>query len=253
MTEANKKRPHRFWTKKEEDLLRRCYSNNQDVVEALAKRTGRTQKAIQLRAYAHGLTTDQGRAPNAEPHEWSQEEIDILRREYQGTSASKEEIAKALGLTPAQIHYQVQRLGLAKTNDRRRWTKEEDERLKDLMGRTSPTKIAKLMNRTVNSIVVRSKRLNISRRDREGWYTKMEVCQILGKDHRWVQTRIDCGTLKAAYHMGKEPQGPGGAMWHINEKDLKDFITRYCHELNGRNVDLIQIVQILVGLPTMRY
>ena len=39
-------------------------------------------------------------------------------------------------------------------------------------------------------------------------------------------------------------------MWHIAEKDLRAYIRRYPEELNGRNVDLIAIVEILAGILT---
>jgi len=104
------------------------------------------------------------------------------------------------------------------------------------------------MHRSLNSVVVRMKRLHLSRRVRDGWYTKREVCEILGMDHKWVQRRIDSGALKAEPH---DPESPlpkknGGSCWHITEKDLAKFIVHHPQELNGRNVDLIIVVDLLV-------
>jgi hypothetical protein len=35
------------------------------------------------------------------------------------------------------------------------------------------------------------------------------------------------------------------------ETALKRFIRTYCHEFNGRQVDLVQVVDILTGLVTL--
>jgi hypothetical protein len=145
---------------------------------------------------------------------------------------------------------QIMNMGLGNRSDRARrkpWSEEEDEQLHELLGKYAPRTVAEKMGRTLNSVVIRGKRLGISRRCRDGWYTKMECCEILGMDHRWVQRRIDEGTLKATWHFGTKPCKQGLQEWHIEERDLIDFIKRFPHELNGRNVDLIQIVGLLSG------
>lgn len=79
------------------------------------------------------------------------------------------------------------------------------------------------------------------------WYTKKEVCEILGVGHKRVQSWIDDGQLKASWHHERKPSKHGLGAWHIEARDLKAFIRRYPEEI-GRNVDMIQIVEILVGL-----
>jgi len=106
-----------------------------------------------------------------------------------------------------------------------------------------------MMHRSINSVVVMSKRLGCSRRVRDGWFTKREVCEILGVDHKWVQRRIDSGVIKATYHFpDRRPAKIGYSCWHIEENDLRQFIRKYPQELTSRNVDLIMIVDILAGL-----
>jgi predicted DNA-binding ArsR family transcriptional regulator len=90
--------------------------------------------------------------------------------------------------------------------------------------------------------------LKLHLRSRDDWYTKKEVCEILGVDHKRVQSYIDNGLLTASYHNGHKPGKLGMAMWHIERKDLSSFIRKYCDEFTGRNVDLTQIVEILVGI-----
>ena len=182
-------------------------------------------------------------------HQWTEEERDIVRCNYQGTVQSAQEIADRLGVSLVAVKGQVQSLGVAKITDRRKWDTSQDERLRELLEHYPVGQVAKRMGRTINSVSVRAKRLGISRRDRFDWYTKSECAAILGKNHRWVQARIDSGALPATSYYGKErPTQLGQSAWKIKRSDLRQFIRRFPEELNGRNVDLIAIVDILVGL-----
>ena len=183
-------------------------------------------------------------------HRWTQDEIDTVRREYAGTRESRKALAIQLGVSENSISSMVGKLGLAKKKyyRRRRWTPEEDAQLAELLETMTVESIARKMRRSLDSVTIRVSRLGLSRRDHSGWYNKTEVCAILGKDHKWVQRRIDDGSLKASWHHGTRPQGKGQAAWHIDQADLKRFLRTYPEELNGRNVDLVQVVEILAGL-----
>ena len=181
-------------------------------------------------------------------HKWTEEERQIVRRDYQGTKESARRIADRLGVSPFGVRGQIQTMGISFHPDMKRWTPKEEELLGELITKYAPHVVARKMKRNINSIIVKSKRLGYSRRVRDGWYTKQEACNILGVDHHWVQSRIDCGALKASWHNGVKPQQSGGACWHILEEDLRDFIRRYPDELHGRNIDIVQIVDLLVGI-----
>ena len=185
-------------------------------------------------------------------HEWTDEEREIVRRDYRQTCASRRELANRLGVTEPSVAYQIAKMGLAKRSDRRPWTPEENSRLLDLIEKKSPVQIAKSMSRTMNAVVIQAKRLNASRRNRTGWYTMSEVCEILGMDHHWVGRRIENGSLQATRQNGGTPEDNPGRIWRIEEKDLRKFIRRHPHELNGRNVDLVQLVNILSGLEPLK-
>ena len=70
----------------------------------------------------------------------------------------------------------------------------------------------------------------------------------MGVDHKWLQVRIDSGALMATHHDGTRPGPTGLRKWHIKQADLRSFVRRYPEELNGRNVDLILLVELLVGI-----
>ena len=181
-------------------------------------------------------------------HRWTDDEREIVRRDYKGDNTSAQHIARKLNVSLFAVKGQVQRLGQARITDRQKWDPAQDEQLRQLLELHPPGQVARKMKRSVNSVVVRSKRLGISRRDRHDWYTKREVCEILGVDHKWIQARIDAGTLHAISYFGGPVQKLGNSAWKITRNDLRVFIRRYPEELNGRNIDLIAVVDILVGL-----
>ena len=139
-------------------------------------------------------------------HQWTDEELQIVRRDYRHTRQSTEELALRLGVTVNAVKGKVQRLGIASTSGRRRWTPEEDARLWELVPRYAMTTIAKKLGRGLNSVVVRSKRLGVTRRCRDGWYTMREVEAILAMDHRWIKARVDSGDAEG--DPSKRPRRP---------------------------------------------
>ena len=185
---------------------------------------------------------------SAPKHRWTEEERNIVRREYAHSRESAKRIAEYLGVTEFAVKGQVSAMGLGNHDNRHPWTPQEEIKLRRLLRRYGPRTVAKRMHRSLNSVVIKSKRLNIKRRTRDGWFTKKDVCEILGVDHRWVQARIDSGALKAYYHYGTKPSKYGMSAWHIEEADLKEFIRRYPQELIARNLDMIMIVDILAGV-----
>jgi len=183
---------------------------------------------------------------SAHKHYWTDEERDIVRREYDGHNFTALKIANKLGVTFNAVKGQVTKMGIA-VDKSRDWTAGETEILRELITQYSPLTIARRLKRSVNSVVVKSKRLRLSRRARDGWFTKKEVCEIFGVDHRKIQRYIDSGELKACWHTERKPQKNGMAMWHIKSKDLKEFIKKNIGDFQGRNVDLVMIVWLLNG------
>ena len=182
-----------------------------------------------------------GTAPK---HKWTEEEREIVRRDYNGKNQSADDIAQRLGVTRCAVKGQIQALGLAMQKSPR-WTQEELGRLQELIHRHSVTTIARMLHRSSNAVKVKSTRLKLQLRTRDDWFTKKEVGEILGVDHKKVQSWIDSGALIATYHNGKRPQKNGMSMWHVELKDLRKFIVYHSEELLGRNVDIQQIVWIL--------
>lgn len=179
-------------------------------------------------------------------HKWTEEERGIVRRDYDGTRLGTDLLAVRLHVTRYAVKGQAGRLGIMmqKSPD---WTEKELMTLRNLVHRYAVSEIAKKLHRTQNSVRLKATRLKLGLRMRDDWFTKNEVCEILGVDHHKVQTWIDCGALRARWHSAGKPQKHGMFMWHVEADDLKCFIIRCSGELLGRNVDIQQIVWLLTG------
>lgn len=178
-------------------------------------------------------------------HYYTEDEKAYIRANYKGTRASAAAIAEHLGVTTFGIVGQAQKLGICRQRSPD-WTQEEYELLEKLAHSYSTYYIARKLHRSQNAVKVKIARLKIKLRVHYGWYTKKEVCEILGEDHHKIQQWIDSGELKASWHGVLKPKAAGQAMWHIDRQDLRSFIVRHAAELLGRNVDLQQIIGLFV-------
>lgn len=185
------------------------------------------------------------------PHKWTQDQLEIIRRDYQGTVQSQRALALKLGVSRWQVHYALEGMGLNFRWNERYWTAKEDEYLMSHYESMTEKQMSKALKRSRNSIHVRCTRLKLNRRNRDGWYTMKEVCEILGVDHHKVTLWINSEVLKASWHHGHKPQKNGSGYWHIERDDLRHFIRKYPQELIGRNLDVIQFVDILSGISTV--
>jgi len=182
-----------------------------------------------------------GKAPK---HYWTEEERGIVRRDYMGTNQSADRIAAKLGVTRYAVKGQAATMGILQQKSPP-WNDKELEQLSRLIHTYSIPQIAKKLHRSTNAVKIKATRLKLGLRLRDDWFTKKEVCEILGVDHKKVQSWIDNGALVATWHTDRKPQQNGMSMWHIEAKAPKNFLMNYSGELLGRNVDLQQIVWIL--------
>jgi len=97
-------------------------------------------------------------------HKWTDEERSLVRRDYNGTNASARIIASKLSVSVYGVKGQVQRLGLA-INKKKTWSPREKEKLVEWFPCYSPSTIARRLKRSVNSVVVKSKKMGLHRKD----------------------------------------------------------------------------------------
>jgi hypothetical protein len=203
---------------------------------------------------ATGLCSNGGKiGGHSHKHYWTEEERAIIRRDYKGTNRSAAEIASRISLltgdtiTKCAVKGQTVRLGISFKPQSKLWSPEENERLGKLITIYPISIIAKMMKRSEDAVRVRATRLHYSARVRDGWFTKSEVSEILGVDHKKVQSWVETGKLIADRRIKRGTRSKSGSLWHIFATDLSDFIKAHALELTGRNVDLFIIVELLKG------
>lgn len=179
-------------------------------------------------------------------HKYTEKDDEIIRIYYDHTHKSMEIIAGILNLSYYSIKGRVDRLGLLPS--RKLWSKDDDEGLIVLAEQYAVSTIAKMINRSQSSIMHRLHILRVSTKNRYGWYTQNDLLKCLGVYSPTVQGWINKGKLKASYHTDVKPSKQSGAMWHIDEKDLIAFMRKYPQELIGRKIDMIWLVDLLVGV-----
>lgn len=156
---------------------------------------------------------------------WTDAERETVRLEYRHNRESVARLAHKLDRTENSIKGVIQQLGITRSHGRKRWTRKDDQRLIDLAGAVSMPRIAQILGRSTNSVVVRSKRLRISLRDRTGWNTARDVARLLGVDDHWVRTRLQSGVLPGTRYTAQgdaakldvHDEALSGLTWRIEE------------------------------------
>jgi hypothetical protein len=184
-------------------------------------------------------------------HQWTKEERELVRLHYDGTRESVIRLQSLIGASFYGVKGQIEKQGLARV-EHIEWSPEELKRLEEMVPHYSVKTIAQKLGRSDNAVKVKATRLHFSMRYRDGWYTKAEVAEICGVDHKKVQGWIGSGDLKASWHHGHKPSKHGSGAWHIEREDLASFIRARCHELQGRNIDLSIMLEVLgvIGIKT---
>ena len=179
---------------------------------------------------------------------WTDEELDSIRVAFDQSYRSVEVLAKRFGVSPNAVSHMVDRMGI-RIVKRRRWSQRDEERLEEMLSEYSVDEVARRTGRSLIAIVVKAKRMKLVSNHRSEWYTSQDTAALLGMNSSTVVNRIKAGTLKASAHNSLHPprKGLSGA-WHIHRDDLKDYVQRHPEDLQGRNVDMLLLVDLLCGV-----
>lgn len=176
---------------------------------------------------------------------WTQQELDFLKVSYKGTKGNvfsvQQSIKRMFGIdrTYYAIRHKAKDLELTKHRSRK-WSKLQESELENLASEMPVKKIALKMNRTLHSIRNKCNELGIKTGTpgRCNWYTQQDLVHIFGV----------CNTTILRWIKNKELiADKQGSSYKISIKDLRNFIIKYPFEFTGRNVDMIQIVDILTS------
>ena len=129
--------------------------------------------------------------------------------------------------------------------DRRPWTAAEKEIIERLVGKVSALTIAKRLKRTEASVMLKIKRMGLSRRVRNG-YTMRDLEECLGEGHKKIQRWIENGWLRDRLQGTHRHNGNGRDIHRFREADILDFIRRHPEELNLGKVDSIWFLDLVL-------
>jgi hypothetical protein len=161
----------RPWTSRDIADLRRLHRTL--PIREIAARLDRSVDAVSDRVALLGLTRTLS--------SWSKADDDRLRR-LRARRYSYDEIARRMKRSRGAVEGRMQRLGLTRDQPiRRRWSREEDDRLVALYRTKTRREIAAMLDRTPNAIMLRAQYLGITSH----------------VDHRYSET--DDAFLRASY------------------------------------------------------
>jgi hypothetical protein len=171
---------------------------------------------------------------------WKQytlEDKEYIRLHDDGTEQTRQRIAEKLGRTMHGIRHMCGRIGVQRwrTDDWEQW---EDDYLREHIGRMCCQDMAKCLHRGRGKLQSRIIYLRLGRNHRDGWFDTNDVAFGLGCSHTHVLDLINRGKLKAK-------QGGKGKIWVVKKEAIYNYLTTYPMELDGKNCDMVFIVDIL--------
>lgn len=156
-------------------------------------------------------------------------------------------IARVLGVPKWRVCRWAAELGLTGPDTRGpKWTPAEDAFLEAHIGARRVDWIAKQLRRSVTGVVVRAKRLSISRKDARTWYTARQVADAFGVDPGTVVRWIELGKL-AAKHEGQDYPNGRAAAWRIEHLSVRRFVKLHPSAYTLAKVDQVWFLDLVFG------
>lgn len=240
--------PRRFWTGREEKLLREHYPTG-GVSACLAALPGRTASSIYQRAGALGLRKPGRDGKVHERQAWtSNEQIDaIITRTYQ-TRPDKKAILKCahtVGRPRWWVSKRAVKLGLVNPRFKEpAWSETEIEIITESAHKhlKSLQKILKRhgFSRTETAIAIKLKRLGTDRTD-PNHLNANQLATVMGVDRKTVGTWIAKGWLKAT----RREMTATDDFWWIHRRDIRRFVIENTAAVDLRKVEKFWFVDLL--------
>lgn len=181
-------------------------------------------------------------------YDWTPARETYLRAHYDGKIKRRAEaIAARLGWPVYVIKHHAQVLGLCYPVDRRAFTPAEVAFIEEWTGSRASKWIAHRLKRSETSVVLKQKRMHLSRRVRDG-YTVAAVSEAFGVDHHSVDRWIREGALRAG-RRGTARADKQGDIYKITEPDLKAFVRNHPTAFRLDKVDQVWFLDLILGAP----
>lgn len=187
------------------------------------------------------------RGPKAKKYFWTPERDETLRQRYDGKVKGRAaEIAAFWGWPSWQIKRRAAQLGLSYPADRREWTRPETDFLWQHAGERTARWIAKRLGRSETSVVLKFKRMKISRRVSEG-YTLRDLCECFGIDHHGVERWVKHGWLNVRRRKTMRTEEQGVDPWMVSDEKILDFIMRHPLAFRLDKVDQVWFMDLVTN------
>lgn len=166
-----------------------------------------------------------------------------LRQQYNGTIKGRaRELATHIGFPVWEIKRRAAHLGLTYSQDRRPWTKEEEQFVEEHAGSWMRERMAKKLKRSLASVIMKCKHMKLRTRFRDG-YTLRELEEAFGQDHHTIERWVKDGKLKVRYRGTNRDRDA----WNVSERAILDFITNYPMTFRIQCVDQLWLLDLLLG------
>jgi hypothetical protein len=249
------KHDKRFWTDHEREIIRRYFPDGGAAACLARLPEHRTASGVYSQAKKLGLRAS-GAPAERRRHRASSELDDRIREGWRAMDAGRKgavvELAKRLQVPRWWLTKRLTVLGLTIRHKKEpRWTAAEDA-LMHKVPLHLPDKAAAIFrehgfHRSPTAIVVRAKRLDLSRRVSRPELSATRAAAILGVDGKFVTARILCGDLPAAKRDDRRLAQQGGSSWDIQPADLRRWIVDNIDVVDLRKVDKIPFVALIAG------
>lgn len=252
------KHDKRFWTAAEDAVLRAHYPKGSYAACLPHLGPHRSNLSVYQRAHKLGLDAPRERGGGQKTKIVPPADIDDqLRALYQNGDGKKrgecDAFADGLKLPRWWVTKRATNLGLVMPHKKEPpWTAAENA----LMAQVplhDVERCAKIFRehgfaRSPTAIMVRAKRLNLSRRYKEAM-TARAVGRILGVDIKTVTREILQGDLTAEKRPTNRLSQQGGDPWAVTPANLREYILKHLDRVDLRKVDKFAFVQIVAGEP----
>lgn len=242
----------RFWTTREERILREHFpAGGSAACRPLLPR--RSDGAIYQHAQKLGLKAPAGEFSR---QRWApSEQIDaLIRRTYQGEPRKGivADCARIVGRPRWWVSKRAADLGLVAPRFKEpAWSEVEVEILMarpHLHPRTLARRLAKAgYSRTQTAIVVKLKRLGVTRADDSDHMTATGLAKLMGVDVKVVTRWIASGWLKARRRGTERTEAQGGDQWWVHRRDVRHFVVDNAAAVDLRKVDKFWFIDVLAG------
>lgn len=242
----------RFWTTREEKLLRQHYPQG-GVAACLAHLPGRSASAIYNHAAGLELAAPATAKADFRRQRWtSSDHIDaVIRRVYQRVPSKGDisRLAIAVGRPGWWVTRRAAKLGLVTPRFKEpAWTDEERDIVRENFHRAPRTILRMLQRagykRTETAITVMGKRLGATREDPHH-LTATGLATLMGVDAKTVGGWIARGLLRARRRGTDRTVAQGGDQHWIHLRDVRVFIIDNAAIVDIRKVDRFWFIDLV--------